>query len=1023
MTAWKWKTLWFILVLSLGHGLQAAPALVLPPGLAGFSSFGVREGLSNVSATALAQDPEGFLWVGTEHGLFRLEGDRFRRFDTGDGLPSSRIEFGGLGSGVNRGLWVNTGKGLVFWNGRRFLRPSDLGLTGLDARSGVVLNQGGAILSDFPRKLRYLSLDGEPFQPITGLPWGKGLTAATWAPAQDLLVLALRTELWVREKGAWRHRELGPLVAEAIGALLIDGQGRILLRSNEILARLATLDGPLERLVTPARLSTVNTVGLGLDGQGRLWTNTAEGLVWLQEGLSGFIGEAQGLPQGGADILRVDRQGTLWIGGEGVHQLLGQGLWTGYTRHQGLPADVVWSVARTRDGRVWAGTAGGLAVGDGKGWRVLPGTRSNQILALEEDEDGNLWAGHTVSKERPKALSVCAAGGRVLRPVALPVRPLPTRVASLYAQGRTLWVGTSAGLYQAQRQGATLSQVAPVVIGPWPRETGINRVVPDQAGGLWVGGSDGVAHWNGRSWATLARASGLPDDNVLAIAALPGGACWISFLEAMALCRIHREGDKLVLDQSLQPPHPLLKQPLLSLAARPDGALWLGTSSGLLRWDGRHIERFGKDTGFPGDDCCQNALTFDPNGDPWVGVSVGLVHGAVSRLPAATGPPAALILEARRADGKSLMDSAASRQVPWKARTLTFSYSPRGSEVPDGLTYQVRLAGLEDAWRTTSLPEARYPGLAPGSYRFEVRMADWTGAVGGSQTLDFTVMAPWWLASWSWGLAALLLTGAGVGSFRWRTAVLRQRNLKLEDLVQERTRALQEANVALEEASLVDPLTGLRNRRYLEFSVTEDASRARRIYTQFNQAGKDPQVEKESMAFFLLDVDHFKQVNDTWGHAAGDAVLVQLADVLRAVTRASDTLMRWGGEEFLVVTKRIRKADAPRIAQTLLEAIRATPFRLPNDQVIQVTCSMGLIPFPLHPDHPDLGSWHLAIEMADQCLYAAKHSGRNRWVGAFIEPGSDPEPFTRMDAWDVQWAVEHGLMTVKTSEPGLRWSD
>ena len=94
----------------------AAPSgtpLKAPPGTLAFRDFGADQGLTNLSAVALAQDPEGFLWLGTEDGLFRLEGDRFRRFGEEEGLPSSRIADNGLAAGLKHGLWVSTIRGMA----------------------------------------------------------------------------------------------------------------------------------------------------------------------------------------------------------------------------------------------------------------------------------------------------------------------------------------------------------------------------------------------------------------------------------------------------------------------------------------------------------------------------------------------------------------------------------------------------------------------------------------------------------------------------------------------------------------------------------------------------------------------------------------------------------------------------------------------------------------------------------------------------------------------------------------------
>jgi len=1013
-----WRRLAFCLGLGLALGLPLRTA-VPPPGQVGFQSYGKPEGLTNLSATALAQDDRGLLWAGTDHGLFRLEGGRFHRVAPMDGLPTPQIV--AMAPGASRGLWIYTRQGLVYWNGRVLLPPSALGLKGLDQAQGWPLAQGGAVLEDPRSRERFLSLDGEPFQALAGLPPGGAFTAGTCLAARDLLVLALGRELWVRRKGAWSHRDLARAVPSAIKALWIDDKDRILLRSDEFLGRLAAVDGPLESLPAP-RLTTTELPGLGVDAEGRIWTNTAEGLVWVKGDRAGFIGERAGLPQGGAFVMAVDRQGVLWIGGEGVHKLQGEGRWTGYTRREGLPAELVLAIARPRDGRTWVGTAGGLAVSGDWGWQALPGTRSSQFFALAEDGAGNLWAGHTASRERPTVLSVRPAGSRSLVPVPLPVLPAPTRVRSILCDGDTLWLGTSeGGLLKATRAGAGLAHLEQVAIGAWPQGNTVYQVAGDGAGGLWVVSRRGAAHWDGHAWATLDKASGLPNDMAPAVAALPGKAAWVATMDPISLCRLRRVADRLDVEQILKAPHPMVRQPVLSLAVRPDGALWAGTSTGLLRWDGQRITRFGKDTGFPGEDCSQGALCFDADGDPWVGLSVGLVHGDLKGFSDTQAPPATVLLEALRGDGRSLLDPATPREVPWGIRTMTFNYCPKGTSLPEGVTYQVRLPGLEEAWRDTSLAEARYPGLTPGRYRFEVRAVAWTGEPGPAQALAFRVLPPWWLHPASLVVIVLGLVAGGVVTVRWRTALLTQRNLQLEALVAERTRALSEANLALEEASLIDPLTTLRNRRFLQLAVQGDALRAQRTFREALREGRDPRLDKEAMLFFLFDLDHFKEVNDRWGHAAGDAVLVQFSERLKAVTRASDTLVRWGGEEFLLVTRRTRPQDAAAMAETLLAAARARPYLLPGGETLPVTCSFGLVAFPMHPGQPDLGSWQQAVDLADQCLYAAKHSGRDRWVAAFIEPGAPRAPFEDGAAWNVAWAVREGLMTAQSSQGEVTW--
>ena len=118
--------------------------------------------------------------------------------------------------------------------------------------------------------------------------------------------------------------------------------------------------------------------------------------------------------------------------------------------------------------------------------------------------------------------------------------------------------------------------------------------------------------------------------------------------------------------------------------------------------------------------------------------------------------------------------------------------------------------------------------------------------------------------------------------------------------------------------------------------------------------------------------------------------------------------MRWGGEEFLLVARRARRAGARVIADTLLEAIRDHVFHLPGSVELHRTWSIGFAALPIHPRAPEQGGWQQALMMADQCLYAAKNTGRDRWVGVLADPACRPGAPGRREDLDVGWALEKG---------------
>ena len=192
---------------------------------------------------------------------------------------------------------------------------------------------------------------------------------------------------------------------------------------------------------------------------------------------------------------------------------------------------------------------------------------------------------------------------------------------------------------------------------------------------------------------------------------------------------------------------------------------------------------------------------------------------------------------------------------------------------------------------------------------------------------------------------------------------------------------LKQSQARLEEMSLTDPLTGLRNRRFLLQHLDADLEMAIRHYRDWLSRPDRHQPVERDVLFFLVDLDHFKAVNDTLGHAAGDQVLIQMRQRLVAVFRATDYLIRWGGEEFLIVARHTSRQEAAALAERICAVVAGAPFELEGSNGLPVRCSVGYACFPLTPRVPDCYSWGQTVEMADQCLYVAKRKGRNTWSG------------------------------------------
>lgn len=202
-------------------------------------------------------------------------------------------------------------------------------------------------------------------------------------------------------------------------------------------------------------------------------------------------------------------------------------------------------------------------------------------------------------------------------------------------------------------------------------------------------------------------------------------------------------------------------------------------------------------------------------------------------------------------------------------------------------------------------------------------------------------------------------------------------------LLVSRNEELTAAYARISDLSIRDPLTGLHNRRFFEEAIEAAVSEARRAYrpSAFGDLEPVQRAQGRDLLFFMLDMDHFKTVNDQYGHAAGDALLIQLRDRLRGVVRELDFLIRWGGEEFLLAFRGVSREEGKLLAERLLLAVSCAPFVLPGGVKLSKTVSIGYAAFPQDVQRPHEGSWEAVVELADARLYAAKRKGRNAAVG------------------------------------------
>lgn len=350
------------------------------------------------------------------------------------------------------------------------------------------------------------------------------------------------------------------------------------------------------------------------------------------------------------------------------------------------------------------------------------------------------------------------------------------------------------------------------------------------------------------------------------------------------------------------------------------------------------------------------ALHVDWQDNVWVGTSGGLSRYSAPRNPIPDSPPQVVLTSIKGGGQEFQINDQPVLHHAQSSILIRFSSLNYSSET--GTRFRYRLRGYENTWSETSERDVHYAGLPAGRYVFEVIAAGPTGAWSPLPAqFSFSVKAPWWLSWWFIAacLAAALLLAHTLWQFRMR-ALMTQKAL-LEREVADRTAELTESHRHLKEIAYHDMLTSLPNRRMFTEQFRARLSSARRHGGLF--------------ALLLVDLDDFKQINDVFGHDAGDLVLAETAKRLRAAVRETDCAARLGGDEFGVLL--VSAQDIAAIEAVCTRLIESVAMGMSFNGIhLEVGCSVGAAVFPDHGDTEEA-----LYKSADLALYNAKRRGQS----------------------------------------------
>jgi len=755
-----------------------------------FKRYDQESGLPSQSVRCLLQDRAGFLWVGTDNGLFRYDGHRFRGFTTDDGLPASQIQaIDQTGDGT---LWVATLSGLARLNGERFeivdispgrgasaVASDSAGRLYVGAWNGLLIAESGGAS---PKPVfRMHTIPGAPSQVVrsiaispNGQVWyacakqlcrvegGKGVSRAEWGVADDL----------------WQ-------------SVAIDSHGSVWARSAAQLIELPKWENRFQRRDAGLPRTTAHaTLFAGPDGQ--LWVPTIRGLARRTPAGWDVIGKSRGLPISSVHCVIEDREGSLWIGlnGGGVARSLGFPNWESWTEGEGLSSESVWSIRRDRAGVLWSASDTGVSRFDAahQRWEDLkvPGLPAVQTVALDPAADGSLWVAQVTGAVR---VDLRRGSARLYGQESGLQNPWITALAADPKNG--VWACTPNGLYHSAGDGGAIR----FVLQDLSLERGADfffDCLVDRKGSLWMAAWGGLLRLENGRLTRFTTREGLLHNRVQHIVEGKDGSIWIGYADALGVSRLVLDGERPQW-RHFSRPDGLRSLKVFFVGCDIRGWIWLGTDQGVDVFDGRVWRHFDHTDGLAWDDCDGNAFWADADGSVWMGTGRGISH---FRIPAAGLPPRptaapAMLISALFGDRAAGLAGLVS--VPWSQRSLDAGFTAMTFVNEDTVRFRYRIAGLEERWKETQLREVHLPGLPAGGYTFEVQAnAGQQGAWDPvTARLAFTIRPAWW-RTWWFDLAAVAAAAfLAKQLWAWRLRSILRRQKELEAAVADRTAHLE----------------------------------------------------------------------------------------------------------------------------------------------------------------------------------------------------------------------------------------
>lgn len=987
----------------------------------------------------LFEDSRHMLWAATRAGLYLYDRDRELLLPLQDnqGELLFRETINALAESKTGELLIGTGTGFFIFN------PATLQTITIKKKSGY--------LDFFPRdSVTEILVD---------------TTGMVWLGTEDGI---LRVDLTNRSSKLF----LFPTDEDALGAseiftLAEDIDGSIWAGNINGIYRLDPATGDFKHYhhgpEDPNNLNLVQQILV--DKRGWLWTGSdGDGLGLYDRANDRFIrferqeGEAGSLSSNSVRRIYEDSIGDLWIGNypsgvnvydrsSGAIRVYRQAAESG----QGVLHNNVEAVEIDSHGNLWVG-GGGITrynpedetfthyrLTDGKDSRADSASILNGLVDSRGDIRFGSW-GHAIllyDKEKDRFTEIPTDTTQVKRGAKTGTLLNDKMIWSITEDKQNnLWIATHYNALTKYDRDSGIYTFYPYNEGD---PNGISSMVvwttfEDSHGNFWVGTANGLNLMD-REKETFkhympdpSNPRSLANSSVLSIWEDKANRLWFGTDAGLHL--YHPETDDFTIYNLKDG---FADQGIRVILEDHSGNLWLGTNNGITLFnpDTKLVRNYVRYNGDIIGGVATGAGVVTKTGEVAFGTRSGLYIFDARKLIINEKPPSVVMTDFRIFTEKvpvngedgiltKVINQTQSITLDHTKSMISFSFAALNFRDAYKNQYAYKLEGFDNEWREVGNQRtALYTNLPPGTYKFRVKASNNDGIWNETgKEVRLKILPPPWKTWWAYTIytaIAIFLVMLFLRRLQRRVAKERKISRQLEQKVAERTAELQKAYAQLEAISLSDPLTGLNNRRYLQQEMPKDVAKIQREYSQISLDGLSGNAPLD-FAFFVLDVDYFKCVNDLHGHSGGDKLLIEFSELLVKTSRESDCIVRWGGEEFLIISRFTHRNEAPAVAERIRKTIEQHDFRLSDGTILKKTCSIGFACFPFLRDQPMAVSWEQVIDIADRALYAAKKSGRNRCVGLFANDQTAESGLYQRIGNDLKRMIDSGELIVSAEQ-------